>query len=77
MSAAEKAEVLTKVASAPRPKGKVLRELAIPKSTYYRWLRRQDHQGLEDLQEEVGDHGTVLLFGKNAQSWLLPGRCQS
>ena len=48
MSAAEKAEVLTKVASSPLPKRKVLRELGIPKSTYYRWLSRQDHQGLED-----------------------------
>tara|TARA_Y100000310_G_scaffold304917_1_gene344546 strand:+ start:73 stop:1041 length:969 start_codon:yes stop_codon:yes gene_type:complete len=48
MSAAEKAEVLTKVASSPLPKRKVLRELGIPKSTYYRWLSHQDHQGLED-----------------------------
>ena len=47
MSAAEKAEVLTKVASSPLPKRKVLGELGIPKSTYYRWLRRQDHPGLE------------------------------
>jgi len=49
MSAVEKAEVLTRVASSPVPKRKVLMELGIPKSTYYRWLRRQDHQGLEDL----------------------------
>ncbi len=49
MSAAEKAEVLTKVASSPLPKRKVLRELGVPKSTYYRWLgRQQHHQGLED-----------------------------
>ena len=48
MSALEKADVLTKVASSPLPKGKVLRELGIPKSTYYRWLSRQGHQGLED-----------------------------
>jgi len=48
MSAAEKAEVLTKVASSPLPKRKTLRELDIPKSTYYRWLRRKDHQRLED-----------------------------
>ena len=47
MSAAEKAEVLTKVASSPLPKGKILRDLGVPKSTDYRWLRRQDHQGLE------------------------------
>ena len=50
MSAAEKAEVLTKVASSPLPKRKILVELVISKSTYYRWLRRQDHQGLEDLE---------------------------
>ena len=48
MSAAEKADLLSEVASSPLPKRKVLRELGIPKSTYYRWLRRQDHQGLED-----------------------------
>ncbi len=48
MSAAEKAKVLTRVASSPLPKGKVLRELDIPKSTYYRWLRRKDHHRLED-----------------------------
>ena len=40
MSATEKAEVLTKVTSPPLPKRKVLRELGIPKSTYYRWLKQ-------------------------------------
>ena len=40
MSAPEKAEVVTKVSSSPLPKRKVLRELGIPKSTYYRWLRQ-------------------------------------
>ena len=44
MSAPEKAEVVTKVSSSPLPKRKVLRELGVPKSTYYRWLRRQDQQ---------------------------------
>ena len=48
MSATEKAEVLTRVASSPLPRRKVLRELGIAKSTYYRWLRRQDQQGLDD-----------------------------
>ena len=48
MSAPEKAEVVTKVSSSPLPKRRVLRELGIPKNTYYRWLRRQDQQGLED-----------------------------
>jgi transposase len=48
MSATEKADLLTEVASSPLPNRRVLRQLAIPKSTYYRWLRRQDHQGLEN-----------------------------
>ena len=48
MSATEKAEVLTRVASSPLPRRQVLRELGIAKSTYYRWLRRQDQQGLDD-----------------------------
>ena len=48
MSALEKADVLTKVASSPLPRRKVLVELGIPKSTYYRWLRRQGQQRLED-----------------------------
>jgi len=51
MSAVEKAEVLTRVASSPLPQRKVLRELHIPKSTYYRWLRRKNHQGFEDHAE--------------------------
>ena len=45
MSATEKADLLTEVASSPLPKRRVLRQLRIPKSTYYRWLRRQDHPG--------------------------------
>lgn len=37
MSAARRAEVLEKVAASTAPKREVLRELGIPKSTYYRW----------------------------------------
>ena len=48
MSAVEKAEVLVKVTSSPMPKRKVLRELGVPRSTYYRWLRRRERRGLED-----------------------------
>ena len=48
MSGAEKAEVLTKVASSSVPKRKVLGELGVPRSTYCRWLRRKEQQGLED-----------------------------
>jgi putative transposase len=48
MSAAEKAAILVEVASSPLPKRQVLRDLGVSKSTYYRWLRRQDHQRLDD-----------------------------
>ena len=48
MSALEKTEVLAKVASSGLPKRKALGALGVPKSTYYRWLRRKDQQGLED-----------------------------
>jgi len=48
VSGAEKAEVVAKVASSPFPKRRVLSELGIPKTTYYRWLRRKDQQRLED-----------------------------
>ena len=48
MSGAEKAEVLDKVASSGLPKRETLGELGVPRSTYYRWLRRKGQQGLED-----------------------------
>ena len=48
MSGTEKAEVLTKVTSSGLPKRRALGELGVPKSTYYRWLRRKEQQGLED-----------------------------
>ena len=40
MSAVEKASILANVASSRLPKRQVLRDLGVPKSTYYRWLRR-------------------------------------
>ena len=48
MSGSEKAAVLARVASSGLPKCKVLDELGVPRSTYYRWLRRKEQQGLED-----------------------------
>ena len=48
MSAVEKATVLASVAASPLAKRRVLRDLGVPKSTYYRWLMRQHQQGLED-----------------------------
>ena len=40
MSAAEKESILESVASSILPKRQVLRNLGVPKRTYYRWLRR-------------------------------------
>ena len=40
MSDAEKATILVSVAASPLPKRQVLKNLGVPKSTYYRWLRR-------------------------------------
>ncbi len=40
MSKQARAEVMAKVASAGEPVRRVLKELVVPKSTYYRWLRR-------------------------------------
>ena len=49
MSALEKTEALARVASSGcLPKRKVLRELGVPRSAYYRWLRRREQRGLED-----------------------------
>jgi putative transposase len=40
MSGVDKASILATVASSPVPKRQVLGELGVPKSTYYRWLKR-------------------------------------
>ena len=40
MSGVDKASILARVASSPVPKRQVLREMGVPKSTYYRWLKR-------------------------------------
>ena len=49
MSALKKATILASVATSPLAKRRMLRDLGVPKSTYYRWLRlQQHHQGLED-----------------------------
>ena len=49
MSASEKTPVLARVASSTLPKRQVLKDLGVPKSTYYRWLTREQRcQGLEN-----------------------------
>ncbi len=47
-SSAMRDYLLAKVASSPLPRRRVLRELNVPRSTYYRWLRRSEQRRLED-----------------------------
>ncbi|MCH8309782.1 MAG: IS3 family transposase [Chloroflexi bacterium] len=48
MSADEKAQVLEKVEASPGSKRKVLAELGVSKSAYYRWRARERQGSLED-----------------------------
>lgn len=48
MKANEKEEMLALVAASPLPTTQVLSRLELPKSTYYRWLKRQEAGRLED-----------------------------
>lgn len=48
MSAVEKSNILALVASSGLPRRRALEHLGMPKSTYYRWLRRQDEGRLQD-----------------------------
>ena len=58
MSATEKAEVLVTVTSSPTPKRKVLRELGVARSTYYRWLSGGSSEDWRMMREAAGPHGT-------------------
>ncbi|TLN23514.1 DDE-type integrase/transposase/recombinase [bacterium] len=48
MSAGEKREIIALVADSGLPRRRALAQLGLPKSTYYRWLRRQSKGRLED-----------------------------
>jgi putative transposase len=48
MSAVEKGEILALVADSGLPRRKALAHLGLPRSTYYRWLRRQSEGRLQD-----------------------------
>ena len=47
MSADEKTTVLERVEASPGSRRRVMAELGVPKSTYYRWRARQRHGSLE------------------------------
>jgi len=78
MSAVEKAEVLEKVAASPLPTRQALRELGVPKSTYYRWRARsrapsrsQDSPGRRvPWNRLAGDEKrTVLRIARASPEW--------
>jgi|TARA_B100000315_G_scaffold102355_1_gene93882 transposase InsO family protein len=74
MSAGEKAAVLARVASSRLPRRQVLREIGVPKSTYYRWLRRQ--QQLDSFEDRPGG-GTApwnRLSPREEQAVLVAAR---
>jgi putative transposase len=48
VSAAEKREILALVADSGLPRRKALEHLGLPRSTYYRWLKRQSECKLQD-----------------------------
>jgi transposase InsO family protein/transposase-like protein len=48
VSAIEKSEILALVANSGLPRRRALTQLGLPKSTYYRWLRRQAEGRLQD-----------------------------
>ena len=48
MSDMEKSKILTLVAGSPLLPRHTLSQLGLAKSTYYRWLRRQTEEKLED-----------------------------
>jgi putative transposase len=48
VSAVEKREILVLVAESGLPRRRALAQLGLPKSTYYRWLRRQTEGRLRD-----------------------------
>ncbi len=53
MSADEKATVLERVESSPGSRRRVMAELGVPKSTYYRWRARQGQGRLEDRSSNI------------------------
>ncbi len=81
MSAVEKAEVLEKVAASSTPTRQVLRDLGVPKSTYYRWCARSraPHQPRMSVGRRVpwnrlvGDEErTVLRVARASPEWSSP-----
>ncbi len=78
MSVAGRAEVLEKVAASPAPTRRVLKELGVPKSNYYRWRARSrsEGRGQESARRRVpwnqlseAEEQTVLAAARASPEW--------
>ena len=76
MSAVEKSEILAMVASSGLPRRKALEHLGLPRSTYYRWLKRQSEGRLPDKKGGSRVPWNKLKPGERAKilaiSWASP-----
>ncbi len=74
MSAAQKTEILTKVAASGAPIRKVLRQLGVPKSTYYRWRAGTPSPGRSSRRVPWNrltseEEGKVLRVARASPEW--------
>ena len=74
MSAERKAEILEKVAASSAPTLQVLKELGVPKSTYYRWSARTrppDHMDRRVPWNRLteSERQTVLTVARASPAW--------
>ena len=67
MSVIEKSEILSLVAGSGLPRRRALAQLGLAKSTYYRWLKRQEEGRLQDRK---GGSQTAYLSGDPSPSHL-------
>jgi hypothetical protein len=67
VSAAEKRKILALVADSRLPRRRALMHLGMPKSTYYRWLRRQEEGRLQDKKGGCAIPWNKLKPGEEAK----------
>jgi putative transposase len=72
MSATKKAAVMEKVATSRAPKLRVLREIGVPKSTYYRWRTRAAPRSSRRIpwnRLTEGERQRVLTVARASPAW--------
>ena len=77
MSAQERSNVITRVEQTQWGKRRLLAQLQVPRSTYYRW-RARELQGKQECPAAIpGSPGTGLAHQRRPQYWRRPGSLQS